>query len=305
MEPIEGAELGVCLASEQPTVVLPPFGTMRVIRAWGSDQSIIEAARMSTDKGFLGWEPGPCSFCEGTGEARDGRSAEMCTKCDGKGSHIGDLKLLTRLWTMRHSTPFEMAGLEIEVQAPIFVFREWHRHRTQSYSEMSARYTPLPDMDYVPSFARVLNQHDGSNKQAMAVKGSDVLTPELAQAWLLLLHDHNKQTQKLYEHGLRIGVPKELARLPLSVARYTRMRAATDLRNWLAFLTLRYDPAAQYEIRVFAEQLHEFLSRIFPRTLKIYDADRNAFKEYKANEKEFKAWMTQRSSPLPTIGHGG
>src|SRR3990167_11190088 len=92
---------------------------------WGSDEAIIEAARMSTGKGFQGW--GPIDVY------RDGTKV---------GEKSGDEKLLAYLWDNKHNTPFEMAGMVIEVKAPIFVFREWRRHRAQSSKEMSARYIP-------------------------------------------------------------------------------------------------------------------------------------------------------------------
>lgn len=136
-------------------------GSISVVAHWGSDERIIEAARMSTDKGFQGWGPrGVCSYCGYTVSAFVGA---LCPKCSMGGSPTytmvktpGDERLLKYLYDNKHATPFEMAGLVIEVQAPIFVFREWHRHRTQSYNEMSARYTPLPDMNYVPSIERLM-----------------------------------------------------------------------------------------------------------------------------------------------------
>src|SRR5688572_22893827 len=114
----------------RPTEHILDNGYIKYIEAWGSDESIIEAARMSTDKGFLGWEPGACPKCV--------EPDINCHYCEGKGSIPGDKKLLARLWRLKHSSPFEMGGFTVEVQAPIFVFREWHRHRTQSYNEMSA-----------------------------------------------------------------------------------------------------------------------------------------------------------------------
>src|SRR5688572_1581490 len=105
-------------------------GYVRFIEAWGkgdagvNEAGIIEAARQSTQGSFRGWEQ--------------------------------DQKLLGFLFNNKppHATPFEFAGMVIEVQAPIFVFREWHRHRTQSYNEMSARYAPLPDLNYLPTVDR-------------------------------------------------------------------------------------------------------------------------------------------------------
>jgi thymidylate synthase (FAD) len=102
-------------------------GYVTAIESWGSDERIIEAARMSTDKGFLGWG-GKCAECNGLGEVLDGCAGmTTCPRCNGsKELPVGDEKLLAYLWNNKHATPFEMAGLIIEVKAPIFVFREWH-----------------------------------------------------------------------------------------------------------------------------------------------------------------------------------
>src|ERR1700689_3525097 len=135
-------------------------GYLSLVESWGSDEAIIEAARMSTAKGFLGWGPvWKCRDCDSLGAPEDGKHS-YCAKSGDAMHHweksTGDEKLLRFLYENKHSTPFEMAGLTVEVQAPIFVFREWHRHRTQSYSEMSARYTPLPDTNYIPTVERLL-----------------------------------------------------------------------------------------------------------------------------------------------------
>ena len=217
-------------------------GFVKLVESWGSDERIIEAARMSTAKGFLGW---------GTSEAP------------------GDEKLLRFLWEHQHRTPFEMAGIVIEVQAPIFVFREWHRHRTQSYNEMSARYVPLPDVNYVPTVERLLI-NSKTNKQAGTIKGAAELTEGAAKHFRSELRDVYHRQQALYEWALAAGVPKELARVHLPVGRYSRMRASANLRNWLAFLTLRMDPAAQWEIRQFANAVGQFVQQMFPRTWELF-----------------------------------
>lgn len=219
-------------------------GYLRFIEHWGSDQRIIEAARMSTNKGFLGWGP----------------------KEDGS---AGDEKLLKFLYDNKHATPFEMAGCVIEVEAPIMVYREWHRHRTQSYNEMSARYTPLPDVNYMPTAERCLVVN-GANKQANAAGGADVLTHESVLEWLEELAGAYEHAERVYQSGLKRGIPKELARLPVPVARYSRMRACANLRNWLAFLTLRMAPNAQWEIRQYANAMCEIIGEIFPRTHELF-----------------------------------
>lgn len=144
-------------------------------------------------------------------------------------------------------------------------------HRTQSYNELSARYTPLPDLNYVPSIERLmLNARDG-NRQAGTISEAEELTEDGARAYQIALQLQYKNDQKFYELALKSGVPKELARIHLPVGRYSRMRASANLRNLLAFLTLRMDPKAQYEIRQYANALHGFLTKAFPQTLKLFD----------------------------------
>lgn len=250
-------------------------GYLDYIEHWGSDERIIEAARMSTGKGFLGWEPGMCPMCGGEGK-RGGTvflGDEMlatCPDCDGKGTIAGDKNLLRRLWVKKHATPFEMAGMVVEVQAPIMVFREWHRHRTQSYNEMSARYTPLPDVNYIPSVERLMIGSDGKNKQAGTVKGANVLTEDDAKSFQDGLRLIYYNAEALYRAALMNGVPKELARVHLPVGRYSRMRASANLRNWLGFLTLRMSEDAQWEIRQYANVLCGMLTERFPRTLGLF-----------------------------------
>lgn len=197
---------------------------------------IIEAARQSTQGSFRGWET--------------------------------DAKLLKYLYDHKHATPFEFAGMIIEVQAPIFVFREWHRHRTQSYNEMSARYAPLPDLYYVPSKERLLQNKD-ANKQAGT---TGKIADDFEAAWFLGgLKDVYQRAEHTYQQALSVGIPKELARLVMPVGHYSKMRASANLRNWLAFLTLRMDPAAQWEIRQFANAVGQCIANTFPQTWKLYN----------------------------------
>jgi thymidylate synthase (FAD) len=162
-----------------------------------------------------------------------------------------------------------MAGLVIEVQAPIFVFREWHRHRSQSYNEMSARYTPLPDLNYVPTVERLL-LNSKVNKQAGVVKGAAELTTESAEKYREALVEMYYRQEVFYQRALADGVPKELARIHLPVGRYSRMRASANLRNWLAFLTLRMDANAQWEIRQFANIVGALVEKYYPRTWSLF-----------------------------------
>lgn len=244
-------------------IPLLDHGYLVLIESWGSERSIIESARMSTAKGFLGWGP-QCTECGVLQvENSDSRHESSCSKPTT--TKEGDEKLLRYLWKNKHTTPFEMAGMTIEVQAPIFVFREWMRHRTQSFSELSARYTPLPDVNYVPSVERLMLGSDGKNKQAGTIPGSSVLTEVEANLYIHRLKALYSSQEELYQESLRYGVPKELARIHLPVGRYSRMRASANLLNWLRFLSLRLPENAQYEIRVYAEALGTLVSRFYPR----------------------------------------
>ena len=215
-------------------------GYVNLVETWGSDERIIEAARMSTNKGFQGWET--------------------------------DQKLLAYLYNNNHSTPFEMAGAVFEIKAPIFVFREWHRHRTQSYNEMSARYVPLPDENYVPSIERIMEGANAmtSNKQAQGVTDckineceANILQKGISRSYKIAQEDYNF----LLSHN----VPKELARIVLPVGRYSKMRSSANLRNWLSFLTLRQADNAQYDIRVYAGAVASILEEKFPRTMELFN----------------------------------
>jgi len=240
----------------QEEIKVLDHGYVRFIEDWGrgdagiAEAGIIEAARQSTQGNFKGWDK--------------------------------DAGLLKFLFNNKpqHAGPFEFAGMIIEVQAPIFVFREWHRHRTQSYNEMSARYSPLPDFKYHPTVARCIIV-PGRNTQANPVKGSGAgpdgeATHEQVLNWMALSAEAEASAQRAYEYGLANGIPKEVARKDLPVGQYSRMRAQALLRNWLAFMTLRADPNAQWEIQQFAHVVGEILFERFPRTWELFEKARAA-----------------------------
>lgn len=221
-----------------PCVKVLDSGYVKLIEHWGSDERIIEAARMSTGKGFVDWET--------------------------------DIKLLTYLWKNKHLTPFEMCGAIFEIKAPIFIFREWHRHRTQSYNEMSARYIPLPNENYVPTTDRLMHK-SSTNKQA---QGQKLLSSIDALEFYVSVRKLYEDIESFYQEALNLGVPKELARIVLPVGRYSAMRASANLRNWLQFLTLRDDSHAQWEIQQYAKVVKHFLTELFPRTLQLFEEGR-------------------------------
>lgn len=220
-------------------------GYIRIVEHWGdgdaceAEAGIIEAARQSTQGGFVSWDP-------------------------YEGHPKGDAGLLAYLYREQHSTPFEFAGVVIEVEAPIFVFREWHRHRTQGYSEASARYAPLPAHDYLPEMDRLLfGAQARTNRQA----SGEALPKNVAEAVRMAIAEHSDATERLYQSMLKAGVAREIARTVLPVGRFSRMRATANLRNWIGFLMLRTAPNAQWEIRQYADALARMLATKFPRTM--------------------------------------
>jgi thymidylate synthase (FAD) len=222
-------------------VNLLDHGYLNYIEHWGSDERIVESARQSTDGAFRGW---------------------------GTPEKPGDEKLLRFLYENKHLSPFEMAGATIEVQAPIFVFREWHRHRTQSYNELSARYTEIEELFYVPSIERLMSGKQSRKNKQGSESGFSPMDSSLLQDDIRIASESSFFT---YRSLLDRGVAREIARLVLPVNTYSRMRASANLRNWLAFLSLRLDPAAQWEIRQYANAIHSILKGKFPRTMELFD----------------------------------
>ena len=200
-----------------------------LINHLGPEELIIESARMSSGKGFLGWDT--------------------------------DQRLLEYLWKNNHHTPFEMCGATFEIYAPIFVARQWMRHRSASYNELSGRYVEMPDEFYSPD---IWKAQDTKDKQASAGAVREQAACDAAYNQAL------ESCRVAYRALLNIGVSREQARMILPVSQYTRFRASANLRNWLHFLTLRCDSHAQDEIRWCAEEIRDSLQKLFPRTLNLW-----------------------------------
>ena len=152
------------------------------------------------------------------------------------------------------------------------------RHRSASYNEMSARYMPLPNENYIPSGARiygaVIKAKNSTNKQEQGIGDADNFDESDVLIYQNFLAEQYHFQQLFYESCLKKGIPKELARIHLPVGRYSVMRVSANLRNWLSFLALRNDEAAQYEIRVYAEALQEILEVLYPRTMDLFINER-------------------------------
>lgn len=217
-------------------------GHVRLVDWMGSDLSIVRSARVSY--------------------AADWRAGE------NEGS---DAKLIKFLWKNKHTSPFESVEFQFEIKCPIFIARQWHRHRTFSYNEVSARYTELSEEYYVPSVPQIGKQ-SSTNKQAREIVPGDELPLNEIERKVRIKNIIENQcaTQFFwYRQLLELECPRELARSVLPVATYTRFFAKGNLRNWLHFLELRLDSHAQYEIRVYAEAIRELIKPIIPVTWEI------------------------------------
>ena len=216
-------------------------GFIRVIDYMGDDSSIVQAARVSYGKG----------------------TKKVSTD-------EGLIRYLMRHW---HSTPFEMCEIKYHVKLPIFIARQWIRHRTANVNEYSARYSILDKEFYIPANDKLAAQSQ-SNRQGRG----DVLEGEQAQEVLNILKEDSQRTYENYENMLnerydgstidlnKKGLARELARMNLTLNTYTQWYWKTDLLNLLHFLFLRADSHAQYEIRVYAEAMLETVKKWVPIT---------------------------------------
>ena len=221
-------------------------GFVRVIDYMGDDTAIVQSARVSYGKG---------------------------TKKISNDK--GLIKYLMRHW---HSTPFEMCEIKLHVKLPIFIARQWIRHRTANVNEYSARYSILDKEFYIPSVENLASQSQ-INKQGRA----ENLSPEEAEKVIELLKSDAEQTYRNYEVMLNensdgetlnegsMGIARELARMNLTLNTYTQWYWKIDLNNLLHFLALRADAHAQYEIRVYADIILDIVKKWVPVTYEAFE----------------------------------
>ncbi len=270
----EEKELALGIVYGKPIPVLD-HGYVTLIESMGTEATIIEAARMSTSRGFISWDPyHRCKDCNGlrSPASSEGFLSAPDVRCEHRNVEKfprGDFGLLEYLYMNAHTTPFEMCELHVEVNAPIFVWRQWHRHRTQSYNEQSGRYGELPDLFYVPDAQRLVDSFQiGANKQA-AGSGRMVTTYEADEIRTALAGEQTSD-RKNYERRLSEGMAPELARVNIPVSQYSKCRVKTDLHNWLGFLRLRMDEHAQWEIREYARAVGKIIQSLWPRVYGLF-----------------------------------
>jgi thymidylate synthase (FAD) len=202
-------------------------GFVALVDYMGNDAAIVQAARVS--------------YGQGTKSVRDDRG------------------LIRYLMRHRHTTPFEMVEYKFLVRLPIFVARQWIRHRTSSTNEYSARYSIVPDEYEVPPAEEVRHQST-RNRQGRG----DPLPTEVVERFRTDLDQVSKQAYVAYTRALEAGVARETARLLLPVAYYTQWYWKLNLYNLFHFLSLRLDPHAQEEIRLYAAEMAKLTRLVAP-----------------------------------------
>ena len=232
-------------------------GFIRVVDYMGDDQAVVQAARVSYGKGTS-------------------RVSE-------------DRGLIRYLMRHRHSTPFEMCEIKLHVKLPMFIARQWIRHRTASINEYSARYSVLDKEFYIPN-AKDLAVQSKSNMQGRG----DVLSEKASNEALEMLKRDAENCFETYEYLLnersngdiidsnRDGLARELARINLTLNTYTQWYWKTNLHNLMNFIYLRADSHAQYEIRVYADMVNEIMKAWVPITA-------DAFNSYRSGSIELSA----------------
>jgi thymidylate synthase (FAD) len=170
-----------------------------------------------------------------------------------------DEALIRYLMRHKHTSPFEMCVVKFIVKMPIFIARQFIRHRMASINEVSGRYSVLENEFYIPDVDRIMGQ-DNTNKQG-SVGDVDI---EAREWFISRLKVRGKEHEEFYHTALNSGIAKELARIDLPLRQYTKFVWKQDLHNLFHMLNLRYDPHAQYEIRVFAEVMANLIKEEYP-----------------------------------------
>lgn len=215
--------------------VLDNYGFVRYIDHMGKDQDVCEAARISYRSPSKGEE--------------------------------ADKKLIAYLWKNKHTSPFEMIKVKLNIKMPIFVMRQYVRHRMQNLNEVSARYTELPNEFYVPTKWR---KQDTKNKQGSVDTNDDFdgwTHGDISNA----ITNYCNGSYELYEKLLRLGVAREMARIILPLNIYTEIYACWDMKNLLHFITLRDDSHAQSEIQAYGKAIKSICAKLFPWTMETYN----------------------------------
>ena len=210
-------------------------GFVRLDAAMADDLSVVNAARVS--------------FAKSSDEMTD-----------------ADKGLINFLMRERHGTPFEHNSFRFHIKCPVFVAREWFRHRIGSFNEFSARYSEVPNEFFVPAVDEVRGQVGKPGAYSF-----EKLEPEVGKDIVAWIADWNEQAHRLYLEMIVSGVAKELARVVLPVSMYTQFYWTVNARALMNFLSLRTHETAQYDIRQYANAVYEIASAEMPITFEAWE----------------------------------
>lgn len=240
--------------------IFEPHGFVRLVKWMGTELDIVNAARVSLAK-QSDWKESPVWLNDTQDDANDGEGLYAYGSLEDT-----DAGLLNFLMRERHGTPFEMGFIaQWHVRAPMSVFYEWHRHRVgHSFNEESGRYVELRPDFYTPERQHVRSQTGKPGAYSFTpINDEGVIDYTLnafERCYFLCYHE--------YQQMLTKGVAKELARQVLPVGLYKEMRVVTNARSLMAFLSLRADPNAMFEIRRYAEEMETIFERYMPNVVK-------------------------------------
>lgn len=274
-------------------IVHGPYGFVQLKAFHGSDLEVVNAARVSFHKQSE-WEDVPMGGDDDCPSAAYHATHHYCSECDfhlEKTLSEGDAGVLRFLLLNKHGTPFEHTYFQFLVRAPIFVFREWHRHRIGvSINEESARYVSLRPDFYVPRGEALRTQTDKPGRykfeELTNEKLAEIERENFGEDSARTVYPRRKDVQELYEKQyalayetyerlLRAGVAKEAARTVLPVGIYSTMVWTCNARSLMAFLALRNAPTALMEIRDYAAAMEEIFAEVMPKTHEIFAGEAN------------------------------
>ena len=257
-----------CIVPEAEEILDKEFpvldhGFVRLVDYLGSDQRIVQSARVS--------------YGEGTKTYRQ------------------DKGLINYLMRNDHTSPFEQVVFTFHVKMPIFVARQWTRHRTARMNEISGRYSVMKDEVYIPASENIAMQSE-DNKQGRASEPVDAATAEGIRA---LMKEDTDRALAYYHKLLDMGIAREISRIDLPLSLYTEFYWEIDLHNLFHFLKLRLDGHAQYEIRQYGIVMLEIVRRVCPIATEAFENHKLNGRSFSGREVEaIKAMLEGKECPL-------
>ncbi len=256
---------------------------------------VVEAAEEILDKSFPVLDKGFVRLVDYLGSDQRIVQSARVSYGEGTKSYRQDKGLINYLLRNDHTSPFEQVVFTFHIKAPIFVARQWVRHRTARMNEISGRYSVMKDECYVPSCDKIALQAE-DNKQGRQAEAVDAATAEKVQS---LLTKNSEETFKAYNELLEMGIAREISRINLPLSMYTEFYWEIDLHNLFHFLALRLDGHAQYEIRAYAEVMLEMVRAVCPIATEAFENHKRGGKSFSKREVEaLKAMLNGEDCPL-------